>query len=150
MIEIVRGITAGGWFEYHGEHIDVPRLKINPVPDDPIPILVGGHSAPALRRAARLGDGWIHAGGDLGELPSLLDRLHELRAECGRDGDPFEVHAISLDAYTTDGIARLEEAGVTDVIVGFRVPYTTEPDVQTLDDKIAALRGYAENVIART
>lgn len=149
MIEIVRGLTGGGWFEHHGKHIDVPRLKINPVPDRPVPILVGGHSAPALRRAARLGDGWIHAGGDPAELPSLLDRLGELRAEYGRDTDPFEVHVISLDAFTVEGIERLEAAGVTDVIVGFRIPYTTEPDTQTLGDKIAALESFAEHVISK-
>ena len=65
----------------------------------PIPIIVGGHAEPALRRAAR-NDGWIHGGGDLEALPGLIARLHELRAEEGRASDPFEVHVISMDAYT--------------------------------------------------
>lgn len=148
-IEIVRGLCAGGWFEYHGEIYDLQRVKFAPVPDRPIPILIGGHGEPALRRAARLGDGWMHGGGDLSELPTLLKRLGELRRENGRGGDPFEIHVISLDAYTPDGVRRLEEIGVTDVIVGFRWPYHAGPDTQPLSDKLDALSRFANDVIAK-
>jgi alkanesulfonate monooxygenase SsuD/methylene tetrahydromethanopterin reductase-like flavin-dependent oxidoreductase (luciferase family) len=123
-------------------------MKICPVPTEPIPILVGGHAEGALRRAARLGDGWVHGGGDPEDLPRLLARLADLRREAGRDGEPFEVHAISLDAFSVDGVRRLGEAGVTDVIVGFRYPYTRDPDTQPLQDKLDALRRYADQVIA--
>ncbi len=147
MIEIIRGITAGGYFEYHGEFYDIPSLKICPVPERPIPILIGGHAEPALRRAARLGDGWMHAGGDAGELERCLARLAELRAEYGRVGEPFETHVISLDGFSADGVRRLASMGVTDVICGFRNTYAPEPDTQTLDEKLAALRGFADAVI---
>ena len=90
-------------------------MKICPVPTEPIPILVGGHADRALRRAATLGDGWVHGGGDPAELPALLDRVAELRREAGRDDEPFEIHVISMDAYTVDGVRRLEDLGVTDV-----------------------------------
>lgn len=146
MIEIVRGLTAGGWFEHHGEHLDVARMKISPTPTQPIPILVGGHADAALRRAARLGDGWIHAGGDPADLAAYITRLHELRVEYGRSDEPFEIHAISLDAYTPDGVRRLEDMGVTDVVVGFRYPYTVEPDTQPLDEKISLLRRFADSM----
>ena len=56
---------------------------------------------------------------------------------------------ISLDAYTPDGIKRLEDRGVTDVIVGFRLPYIVGPDTEPLDRKIEHLNRYAENVIAK-
>ncbi|MBN2623089.1 MAG: TIGR03619 family F420-dependent LLM class oxidoreductase [Acidimicrobiales bacterium] len=148
-IAVVRGLTAGGWFEHHGELIDIDRMKICPVPDMPIPILVGGHADRALRRAATLGDGWLHGGGDPADLPRLLDRLAELRREAGRADEPFEVHVISLDAYSVDGVRRLEDMGVTDVVVGFRYPYTREPDTESLGDKLAPLRRFADEVIAR-
>ena len=74
-IEVIRGLTAGGWFEYRGEVFDVPRIKISPVPDKPIPVLIGGHGEPALKRAAERGDGWMHGGGDPDALPGLLARL---------------------------------------------------------------------------
>jgi probable F420-dependent oxidoreductase len=148
-IAVVRGLTAGGWFEHHGELIDVERMKICPVPTQPIPILVGGHADRALRRAATLADGWVHGGGDPAELPGLLDRVAELRQRAGRGGEPFEVHVISMDAYSPEGVRRLEDMGVTDVVVGFRYPYGREPDTQTLDEKLAPLRRFAQDVIAK-
>ena len=148
IIAVVRGLTGGGWFEHHGDLIDVERMKICPVPTESIPILVGGHADRALRRAARLGDGWVHGGGDPAELPALLDRLGELRRAAGRADEPFEVHVISLDAYTPDGVRRLEDQGVTDVVVGFRYPYVREPDPQTLQEKLDPLRRFADEVIA--
>jgi len=146
MIAIVRGLTRGGYFAFHGRHYDVPSIKICPVPAEPIPILIGGHSGPALRRAARLGDGWMHAGGDHEALERYVARLTELRREHGRDREPFEIHAISLYAYSVDGVRRLEDLGVTDVIVGFRDPYH-QPDTP-LAEKIDYLRRYADDVIA--
>ncbi len=147
IIDVVRGLTAGGFFEHHG--VDYEGTARAAMENLRIPILVGGHSEPALRRAARVGDGWIHAGGDAAELARLLERLHVLRKEHGRDDEPFEVHAISLDAFSVDGVHRLEDAGVTDAIVGFRSPYTTEPDRQPLGEKLDLLRRFAGAVIAR-
>jgi probable F420-dependent oxidoreductase len=149
MVDVLRGLTAGGWFEYHGVHVDLERCKITPVPETPIPLLVGGHADVALRRAARAGDGWIHAGGDPAELGTMIARVHALRAEYGRADEPYEIHAISLDAFSVDGVHRLEDLGVTDAIVGFRYPYTTEPDMQPLAEKISLLERFAEKVIAR-
>ena len=147
-IEIIRGLLAGGFFEYHGEIFDVPAVKMSPAPAAPVPILVGGHGEAALRRAAVVGDGWLHGGGDPADLPGLLERLAQLRAEAGRSDQPFETHVISADAYSADGVRRLEEAGVTDVIVGFRWPYTVGPDTEPLQAKIDNLRRFADSVIA--
>jgi probable F420-dependent oxidoreductase len=148
-VAIIRGLAGGGYFEFHGELEDIPPVKLSPVPTQPIPILFGGHGEAMLRRAARTGDGWMHGGGDPALLPGLLARLTELRRAEGTDGRPFEVHVISTDAYSADGIRRLEEQGVTDVIVGFRWPYSTPQDTQPLADKIGALNAFAEKVIAK-
>jgi probable F420-dependent oxidoreductase len=150
-IAILRGLSSGDFFEFHGATADLPSVKISPVPDEPIPVLIGGHADAALRRAARLGDGWMHGGGDPEDLPRLLARLGELRRQAPERADrPFEVHVISSGAYTVDGVHRLEEQGVTDVIVGFRWPYDVGPDTEPLGRKIDNLRRYADNVIAKT
>jgi probable F420-dependent oxidoreductase len=148
MIEIIRGLTKGGFYQFHGKYYDVPSIKISPVPTAPIPILIGGHSEPALRRAARLGDGWMHAGSD--DLTQMIHRLAELRKEYGRDRQPFEIHAISFDVFTLDAVRRLEDLGVTDVIVGIRNPYDRDTDSMTLAQKIEALRRYADDLIAKS
>jgi probable F420-dependent oxidoreductase len=149
-IDILRGLAAGGYFEYHGRVFDLPPVKIAPVPAEPIPVLIGGHSDAALRRAARAGDGWMHGGGDPADLPGLLDKLARFRREEGTEGRPFEIHVISADAYTPDGVRRLEDQGVTDLIVGFRWPYVTGPDTEPLETKLTHLRRYAGTVISKT
>jgi probable F420-dependent oxidoreductase len=148
-LAIVRGLTAGGYFEFHGEIFDVPAIKMSPVPTQPVPVLVGGHGEAALRRAAAAGDGWLHGGGNPADLPGLLARLTELRAEYGTADRPFEVHVISTDAYSVDGIRRLADTGVTEVIVGFRWPYHVGPDNEDLQPKLDKLRKYADDVIAK-
>ena len=123
---------------------------MTPAPASPIPILIGGHGEAALRRAATMGDGWLHGGGDQSELPGLLERLRELRKEAGREGEPFETHVISFDAFTVDGVRRVQDMGVTDVIVGFRWPYSVGPDVEPLQSKLDNLRRFADDVVSRT
>lgn len=147
-IEIVRGLTTGDYFEFHGEFYDIPKTKMSPALSKPIPILVGGHADAALRRAARL-DGWMHGGSsDPAELDRLIARVKQFREEEGKTG-PFEIHVISADAYTADGIKRLEDKGVTDVIVGFRWPYLKGPDLEPLDVKIRHLERYADKVMSK-
>ncbi|MEB3031683.1 TIGR03619 family F420-dependent LLM class oxidoreductase [[Mycobacterium] nativiensis] len=148
-IEIIQGLTTGEYFEFHGEFYDIPKTKMTPAPSQPIPILIGGHAEAALRRAARH-DGWMHGGGDPAELDGLITRLKQLREEEGRANDPFEIHVISVDGFTLDGVKRLEDKGVTDVIVGFRVPYIMGNDTEPLDNKIRNLERFAEHVIAKT
>ena len=149
-VEVIRGLMAGGFFEYHGQVYDLPSVKMSPTPTVPVPILIGGHHEAALRRAAISGDGWLHGGGDPADLPGLLQRLADLRREHGTEDKPFEVHVISLDAYSPSGVRRLEEMGVTDVIVGFRWPYVKEQDTESLQTKVDALWQFADNVIAKT
>ena len=69
-IDIIRGLTSGDYFEYHGDFYDIPKTKMTPAPAEPIPILIGGHAEAALRRAARC-DGWMHGGGSREELDRL-------------------------------------------------------------------------------
>ncbi len=87
-IAILRGLAAGGYFEFEGKSFTLPPVKIAPVPAEPIPVLIGGHSDAALRRAARLGDGWMHGGGDPADLPRLLARLAELRRQAAEEDRP--------------------------------------------------------------
>jgi len=146
-IDIIKGLTSGDYFEFHGEFYDIPKTKMTPAPTKPIPILVGGHAEAALQRAARC-DGWMHGGGKPEELDRLLKRLSQIRDEQGRSS-PFEVHVISVDAFTVDGVKRLEDKGVTDVIVGFRAPYIVGPDTEPLERKIRHLERFSEKVMAK-
>ena len=150
-IEIIRGLATGEYFAYDGEHYQFPAIKMNPTPTAPIPILIGGHGDVNLARAARIGDGWMSAGMSDKRLAATLQRLGELREEYGRTGDSFEIHATNIDSFSADGIKRLEDAGVTHTMGGFGSsnPYSREPDTESLQAKIDALRSYADNVVAK-
>lgn len=148
-VDIIRGLSAGGYFEHHGEFYDIPRIKMNPVPTASIPVLVGGHAEPALRRAVVRGDGWMFGGGPPEELDRLLARIESIRTSEGRHNDAFEIHASSPNFESVDDCKRLEDKGVTDIIVGFRNPYDTDRDSESLQAKINKLEHFSESVIAR-
>ena len=146
-IEIIRGLESGEFFGYEGELHQMPANKMCPAPTAPTPILIGGHAEPALKRAARSGDGWMCAGADMGQLQAYIGRINQLREEYGTDDRPFRVFTTGQDAFTREGIAKLEEIGVTDVVIAFRNVYEMEPD-KPLDEKIAMLQWYAGEFIS--
>jgi hypothetical protein len=109
-----------------------------------VPIYVGGHSEPALRRAARLGDGWTAAMITLDETKRIVDRLRELRAEHGRADVPFEIQVSSIDTFDADGYRRLEDVGVTEVITQPWMFY--DGPGATLQQKVASIRRFADDI----
>lgn len=147
-IDILRGLETGDFFSYEGEIHRMPANKMCPVPSRATPILIGGHAEPALRRAARRGDGWMCAGADLARLGAYLARIEQLREEYGTADRPFRVFTTGQDAFSREGIERLESLGVTDVVIGFRDVYAREPD-RPLDEKIGMLEWYAGEFIGR-
>jgi probable F420-dependent oxidoreductase len=147
-IEIIRACLGGGMVEYHGRHYSFGRLQMSPAPSAPVPIYVGGLSKPGLRRAARLGDGWISVVHTEREIRGYVAALRRLRTEWGRADEPFEIKVVCADVFDADGFRRLAEAGVTDCIT---VPwYLYGGDVRDLAVKTAALRRFGEEVIARS
>ena len=147
MIEILRKIWAGGWVEHHGEFFSFPRLEMSPVPPAPIPIWSGGISKPALRRAARVCDGWISDMHSTEELRRIVGELRELRADSPRAGEPFQVLGTAMDAFNLDGYRRLQDLGVTHVQTMPWFFYGGPTDV--LEKRIDGIRRFGEDVIAK-
>ena len=58
MIDVIKLVLAGGMVEFHGEFYDFDKLQMSPAPSQPVPFYVGGHTEVALKRAARVSDGW--------------------------------------------------------------------------------------------
>jgi probable F420-dependent oxidoreductase len=145
-IDILRGLETGEFFGYQGEMHNMPPNKMNPVPTVATPLLIGGHAEPALKRAARVGDGWMCAGADMEQLGTYIGRINALRQEYGTSDRPFRVFTTGQNAFTREGIAELESIGVTDVVIGFRNVYEMEPD-KSLEEKINLLNWYAGEFI---
>ncbi|NUT36409.1 MAG: TIGR03619 family F420-dependent LLM class oxidoreductase [Hamadaea sp.] len=146
-IEILRLILGGGMVEYHGEHFGFGKLQMSPTPAQPVPIYVGGHTEAALRRAARVGDGWTSAMIRMRDLRTTIARLGELRAEYGRS-DAFEIQAVCVDRFGLDGYRQQADAGVTDAIVVPWLFYGAGFDSE-LSVKKDGIRRFADEVIAR-
>lgn len=146
-IAILRGAMSGDYFEFHSDYYDIGRMKMSPVPGAPVPILVGGHAPPALRRAARSGDGWVSANSDYESLAQMIGQLHQLRREYGtHERDDFEIHAFDMHARKLDDFKRLAELGVTDICVTPWNPY--DPSLDRAQ-KLAKIEQFAEGIIRR-
>ncbi|MEV6340850.1 TIGR03619 family F420-dependent LLM class oxidoreductase [Nocardia vinacea] len=117
MIEVLELVLGGGMVEYHGKFFDFEPLQISPAPSEPVPFYIGGHTAPALRRAAKVGDGWTSAMMTYDELCVTIGKLGALRTEFGRESVPFEIQAVCIDKFGRSGYQDLADAGVTDAIV---------------------------------
>ena len=146
-IDIVRGLTAGGYFEYHGKYYDFPPIKLNPIPRGALSILVGGHSDVALKRAAR-NDGWTCAGAPIDALTQMIAKLKSYRADTGKTGE-FRIFETDIGAVGVDDVRRKQDAGVTDLIVYFRNIYAVEEDREPLETKIDRFRRFSDEAIAR-
>ena len=150
MIDILHGLLSGEFFGYDGEIFQIDSMQVTPVPKVKVPILIGGHAKPALRRAARVADGFIHAGGTFEDLKAMVDEIDGYRKEYGRENEPFEYQSMGAEAFSVDGVKKLEDLGVTEAIVGFRNPYDGQPDTQSLDEKIGQINWFAETIIQKT
>jgi len=146
MIEVIRKLWAGGMVEHHGEFYDFDRLQMSPALDAPVPVLVGGLSEPALRRAAR-NDGWISDLHTTDELREIVSRIRAHRRKLGREDAPLQIVAACKDAVDVDGYRRLEEVGVTHIQTMPWLFYGLSGDV--LEQKQEGLRRFADDVIAR-
>jgi probable F420-dependent oxidoreductase len=126
----------GDTVEFDGEFYPLPPVDPRPTPvQRPIPILIGGHSDPALERAARLGDGWIAAGMGADRFREAMGRLTAACERHGRDVaelvivngehpdvliDPAGDDLPGQVARAVEGLHDYETMGVTHMKVSIR------------------------------
>lgn len=137
-ITALRDLWSEGPSEHQGDHYAWSSVESNPKPaGGNVPIVIGGHSLGAARRAARLGDGFFPA------RPDTLEAcLAELRAECDRIGrDPGEIEISTGGMPTLDEVKRLEDMGVG--------RFTLAPPGFAPDDLRAGLEKYGNELISK-
>lgn len=163
-IKIIKLCMTGELVEFHGQHYDFDRLMMRPAPKTKVPIYVGGHADAALRRAAELCDGWIGLSHSYDEIREYIALLASLRADFGREGEPFDIIVQCPEATTVDDFRRLEDMGVTHCwVVPWHSPAVrdTAPGDHGIDitgmfdehppveKKVAAIHRFGESVISR-
>jgi alkanesulfonate monooxygenase SsuD/methylene tetrahydromethanopterin reductase-like flavin-dependent oxidoreductase (luciferase family) len=153
MIPALRAILRPGWVEYRGPHYDFEPLQMNPAPKKPVPIYGGGHSEPAMRRAAALCDGWIAAGAySEDDAWHHLRRLREELARAGRASEPFTIYMALGVPPDVEVYKRFEDAGVTDLVCAPWMLATASKDRDyrsDLDAKLRASEEFATRIIQR-
>jgi probable F420-dependent oxidoreductase len=157
MIPALRSLWQGGMVEHHGTSYDFGPLSISPTPSQPIPVYIGGDSDAALKRTARIGDGWIgnriYSEDQLGEL---LDRLSRHLADHGRTLDDLRVIAPIGAMPSADLYRKWHERGVDGTMAA---PWWLATPEETatygtkrtggLGLKVATMERFAEEVIAK-
>jgi probable F420-dependent oxidoreductase len=143
MIQAMRTLWQKGPVEHHGRFFDFGPLLMEPVPPR-TPIFVGGKSDAALRRAARLGDGYAMPTMPFDEVPGTLERLRRNLADAGRDESAFEIYAPCGSA----------DAGQIEEIIGYGVDYISVmpwpnpgKEATTIEQKLEALERHATDVL---
>ena len=123
---------------HHGSHSNFTDLLSNPKPlNGTVPIVIGGHSVAAAKRAGRLGDGFFPA--DPRHLPELLPVMRQAAIDAGRDPDAIEITTGTRP--DADTVRMLADLGVSRVVVP---PLAMHP--KKLGDAMAK---FADEVIAK-
>jgi probable F420-dependent oxidoreductase len=117
-LEVCRRLWTEPEVAHKGEFFafDTVAFEPKPVQQPWPPILIGGESPAALRRAARTGDGWIGMGHTFDTAAAQIARLHELRREYGREDAAFQI-CLGGQVESADDVKRWEELGVTRLII---------------------------------
>jgi probable F420-dependent oxidoreductase len=119
-VAAMRALWAGPHAEFHGEFVDFPPVTCSPLPvQSRIPILVGGDTDVAIRRAARIADGYFPGEGDPGRLRELITRVRQAAEDAGRDPMSIEINAM-FSRHIADpevGVERFAEIGVDRAMV---------------------------------
>ena len=112
-VEVLRKLWTQPLVNFKGAYHVINNAGLNPMPvQRPIPIWFGGSTEPALRRAARLGDGWMPAGRKPDETArDLVAQLEKYLQEAGRDRRNFGIDPwISVAGVPKDEWRKSVEA----------------------------------------
>jgi probable F420-dependent oxidoreductase len=140
-LELITRLWTEDWVAADGPSYPTPKLTMRPRPEERIPILVGGLSDVALRRAARY-DGWIGDVSSTDDAIAVARRLAELR-----EGRPAEVVAALDDALFPEDFARARDGGVTEVMTQPWMYYSGRR--ASLEQKLEGMARFRDDVMAK-
>ena len=149
MVAVLRKLWTGEVVDHEGTYYTVPNVSISPTPKQSIPIYIGGDTEFALRRAARVGDGWVGNAYSPAQADEFLARMHKALADEGRDPAGFEIVLALMARPTPELFREFEDKGVTSVICA---PWLTgdprSPALAPLQPKLDAIKRFADEVIS--
>jgi probable F420-dependent oxidoreductase len=146
-VDLLRRLWMEPLVTYSGKWNTIPDAGINPLPiQRPIPIWFGGQADSALRRMARLADGWLINSRTPEDAQPALDRLKTYLDEAGRNWEGFGLEPRlhhgdgNLDALTRT-LQKWQDLGANYISVN-----TMNAGLASAADHISAIRNFAERV----
>ena len=117
-LQLIKSFWTEHTTSFDGQHFQVAPCHMDPKPlqNPHVPIFVGGHSKPALRRAARYGNGWYGFQLNPAQTGPIIEQLHTNLAAEGRSIDDFEV-VITPGKVDDRDIAEFEALGIKRLIL---------------------------------
>jgi alkanesulfonate monooxygenase SsuD/methylene tetrahydromethanopterin reductase-like flavin-dependent oxidoreductase (luciferase family) len=94
-MQALRALQTGEVVSFGGEHIAFERAQVLPAPSPAVPLVVGGRSDAAVRRAGRYGDGWLGIWVSAARYASVVAQVGEIAAEAGRADLPTD-HQLNV------------------------------------------------------
>jgi probable F420-dependent oxidoreductase len=129
---------------FEGEFVRFAGVDAHPRPlQRPLPVVVGGHSAAAHRRAAGRADGWYGFWLDVDQTAGQLDGVREALTAAGRDGSGFELSVTPAKLLTPETVRAYAELGVDRLVI-------MPPPRLALDELEAWVRAYAPGELGLT
>ena len=143
-LEVLKKALAGGFFHHDGRHFHYGALQVTPRPT-PVPLICGGNSPPALRRAARIGDGWLNSAQvTLEQALVLRDTIEAERKAAGTADRPFRYVLRPYPPYA-DTVSAFIRAGFDDLAV-YGVDFWSRDPRMPVEEKVAALEALARDL----
>lgn len=146
-IEAMRALWASDEASYHGQFVDFEAVSCNPKPvNGRVPLLIGGHSEAAAKRAGRLGDGFFPATGAQVDVVPLIDLARRTAEEAGRDPAALEITTgcpEALPGASSDPVGAIEELAARGI---HRVALPIPAFLPDLEENLAA---FGKTVISR-
>jgi probable F420-dependent oxidoreductase len=149
MIALMKKLWTGRRVDHEGEFYRVHGVRMRPEAGGAIPILCSGESETALRRAARIGDGWIPpiSVSSAEALASKLEQIRHYRREAGRAGEPFPVYWTPHGPFDPREHEDWIRLGVTHV---FSSPWLfEEADQLSVEEKCVRIEQFGREVLSR-
>lgn len=127
-VEVARKAWTGERFSHHGPVLDVTDLLVRPAPARPPQLWIGGWVDAAIRRAARIGDGYVSPSTGVRDTARRIEVLDQEAARVGRT-EPVPVSAFTWSAFDDGaGITAAVRAGVGHLHDGYREWYSSSSD----------------------
>jgi probable F420-dependent oxidoreductase len=161
-VAILRSCWTDDEPRFEGRHYRFDPIHFDPRPARPVPILIGGNSQAALRRAGRIGDGWFGTAVTLEEASASIAAVRRSAELAGRDpslltlGCGFTVnitategeharHIVGTPAQVAERVRALAETGFDHVELRFAP--MRDPGVPSLDRALAMIEQFAAEVM---